>query len=419
MILSRAARAIRNLASAAPKTAASAAMSPVLYGADLGGSYHAANSDRLVTPEVAKTISTAYRCGNILSDDIASMPFQQFRKLGRAVEQVGPDSVTRNIAYLLEIQPNRWMVPFIFKKTVTLWLLYWGNAYIWQPPSAYRELFILPASMVTPTFDGTGRRWYQVYYPNGTIDQLPDVEITHLMINSTDGLSGRSVITYAKETLGRQLAAHETQDKIQGDGLRTNAILWVDGDLKPEARAKMKSAYATEMRDSGVVILDSKIGKFESVTLKPSDAQFLESINATDAEIANFFGMPLYKLNLGKQSYQSNEQQNLDYLRTTLNPYLVQWEQAARVRWLSESEQNSNYFRFVRESLLQTDALTRAQYLEKMILSGQMTPNEARQVNDLSAYEGGDRHYIPANTMQIEQAAQASAVDASITEQGR
>jgi HK97 family phage portal protein len=150
-----------------------------------------------------------------------------------------------------------------------------------------------------------------------------------------------------------------------------------------------------------LAILDNKTTKFEQITMKPVDAQFLESINANDLEIANFFGVPSYKLNQGKQSYQSNEQQNLDYLNTTLDPYLVQWEQAGALKFLSELEQNDTYLRFNRDVLLRTDATTRAGYLEKKILSGQLTPNEARAIDDQSAYIGGDQHYIPANMTVI------------------
>jgi HK97 family phage portal protein len=159
-----------------------------------------------------------------------------------------------------------------------------------------------------------------------------------------------------------------------------------------------------------VAVFDNKISKFETITITPADAQFLETIQATDAEIANFFGLPLYKLNQGKQSYNSNEQQNLDYLRTTLNPYLVQWEQAGRLRWLAEWEMDSTYLRFNRNSLLQTDAKTRAEYIEKRIFSGQMTPNEARAVEDESAYEGGDLHYVPANMVAIEKPVVANEI---------
>lgn len=360
-------------------------------------------SGKRVTVESAKTIATAYRCVNILSDDIASMPLQVFRRLGRNIEQVRPDPITRNLAYLMEIQPNRWMTPFIFRKTIMQWLINWGNAYIWQPPGAYRELYILSPEVTFPVFDAEGSLWYRTRTPNGSDLMIPEVEICHLMINSVDGLIGRSVITYAAETMGRQLGAHETQNRINGKGLTPSAILWLAKDANEEAREKVRQSYIERISEqSGVAVFDPKITKYEQVSMKPSDAQFLESIEATDAEIANFYGLPLYKLNMGKQSYESNEQQNLDYLRTTLNPYLVQLEQAGRLSWLRREEQADTYLKCNRESLLQTDAKTRATYLKEKILSGQMTPNEARGIDDQSPYEGGDGHYIPANMAVVQ-----------------
>lgn len=358
-----------------------------------------------VTPDTARQLSTAYRCGNIISDDIASMPFQMFRKVGRNIQQVAPDAVLRNLPYLLEVQPNRWMTPFIFKKTIIMWLLYWGDAYIWQPPGAYRELFVLPSSSTYPVFDADGTLWYETWFPSGSREVIPGVEMAHLMINSADGFKGRSVLTFARETMGRQLGAHETQAKFFAQGLNPAALIYYGSELNKEAREKVRASYEEAMSGSEhayrLAILDNKVTKFEPVTMKPVDAQFLESVEATDAEIANFFGLPLYKLNMGKQSYESNEQQNLDYLRTTLNPYLVQFEQCARLSWLRTAEQGNTYFRFIRESLLQTDAKSQAEYLEKMIFSGQLTPNEARQIKDMSAYPGGDDYYIPANMVKV------------------
>jgi HK97 family phage portal protein len=220
-----------------------------------------------------------------------------------------------------------------------------------------------------------------------------------------DGISGRSVITYARETMGRQMGAYETQNKFYSQGLTPGGVAYFAGDLSKEARAKVREAYSEAMSGSAnagkLAVFDNKITKFEVISMKPVDAQFLESIQENDSEIANFFGMPLYKLNQGKQSYQSNEQQNLDYLNTTLDPYLVQWEQAAAIKLLSEYEQNDTYFRFQRDALLRTDAKSRTETLEKRIFSGQMTPNEARQIEDLSAYPGGDLYYMPANIVSL------------------
>ncbi len=363
---------------------------------------------QVVTPEVALNVATAYRCINILSDDVAKMPMQTFvsRNPGE-IARVQPNTALQNIAWLLEVSPNRWMTPFIFKKALMQWLLCWGNAYVWTPlqPGMRREMFVLPASRTAPVFDDEGRLWYETYFRDGSRKYLPDTEVLQLVINSVDGITGRSVIEYARETLGRQLGAYETQGKFYAQGLNPGGIIWMAGEVNAEARKKLRQAYEEAMSGSEnayrLAILDNKVTKFESIQMKPVDAQFVESLAENDQEIANFFGVPSYKLNMGKQSYNSNEQQNIDYLTTTLDPYLVQFEQAAGLKWLPLDQQGYTYFRLNRDVLLRTDAKTRAEYMERKILSGQMSPNEARQIEDLPAYPGGDARYIPANMNRI------------------
>lgn len=367
------------------------------------------SSGQTVNVESSKNIGTAYRCINVLSDDLAKMPLQVFLSRNRGeIDRMRPNSYMQNIAWLLEVSPNRWMTPFIFKKTLMTWLVCWGNAYAWMPtwqPGERRDIFILKADRTTPVYDLQGNLWYQTRFDNGQMEYLPAVEVFHLMINSTDGITGKSVISYARESLGRQMGARETQGKFYEQGLNPGGIMWMNGEVKKEARDKVRDSYAEAMSGSGnayrLAVMDNKVAKFETITMKPVDAQFLESIQDNDLEIANFFGMPLYKLNMGKQSYNSNEQQNLDYLNTTLDPYLVQFEQEAALSWFTEEEQNYMYARFNRDVLLRTDAKTRAEYLDKKIMSGQLSPNEARAIDDMPAFDGGDDRYIPANMMKI------------------
>jgi HK97 family phage portal protein len=364
------------------------------------------SSGQVVTTENSRTVSTAYRCGNIISDDVAKMPLQVYQKSGDQIRQVAPDARMRNLAYLLEVSPNAYQwTPFMFKKNVMLWLIYWGNAYVWTPPGFPRQMFILPSNVTEPVFDAAGSLWFKTTIANET-KYLPMVEVLHLMINPDQtGMVGRSVITYAREAIGRQMGAHETQGKFYSQGLNPGGLLYVNGELNKEARGKVREAYMESMGGAdnaySLAVFDSKITKFEPITMKPVDVQFLEGISSTDLEIANFFGLPLYKLNMGKQSYASNEQQNLDYLSTTLDPYLVQWEQAGRLKWVPETEHGNTYLKFNRDSLLRTDAKTRADYLRTKIESGQMTPNEARAIEDMSGYALGNEYYMPANMMRV------------------
>ncbi len=360
----------------------------------------------------SQAIATAYRAKNIISDDVAKMPLQVMRREGRSIQQVAPDPVTRNMAYLLQISPNLWgWTPFQFKKAAIEWLLFYGNAYLWSPVAGPRQLLVLPAFRTLPVFDLDGNLWYRHTFSNMTPVYIPAVEMLHLLINPDEtGFIGRGVITFARQTFGRQLAAHKTQSKLYAQGLLPAAYVQMAGTLNSEARAKIRGEYEAQMSGSEnayrLAVFDNLITKFEPINIQLKDAQFLESIDANDRDICNFFGLPEHMLNRGKEAYNSNEQKYIEYLQGTLDAYLVPWEEAARIRWLSAGEQSNTYFRFIRESLLRMDSKARAEKNEIQIRSGQLSPNEAREKDDLSAYPGGDQHYIQNILVPIESAGQ-------------
>jgi HK97 family phage portal protein len=309
------------------------------------------------------------------------------------------------------------MAPFVFKMTFIMGTLVHGAGYIWKPIRQYGardELLLLNPVTTYPVFRTDGSLWYQTTFSNGDTEYIPAVEIMALIINSADGITGRGIVAYARETFGRQLGAHQTQGKFYAQGLNPGGLIWVNGEANKDARDKIRAAYSEQMAGTEnayrLAIMDNKVAKFEQITMKMVDAQFLEQIQATDVDIAKFFGMPLYKLNMGKEAYNSNEQQNLDYLNTTLDPYLVQMEEGARIKWLSAEEQSYTYFRFQRDVILRTDAKTRSEVIAKRIQTGVLTPNEGRQIEDLSGYAGGDLHFIPANMAVIQEDGSVAAI---------
>lgn len=364
-------------------------------------------SGERVSVEASKSIAAAYRAKNIISDDVAKMPFQMIRRVGRKIDQVEPNGIIRNMAYLLQVSPNLWgWTPFQFKKSVIEWQLFYGNAYIWSPVEGARQLLILPADRTTPVFDLEGNLWYKHTFSNNVPVYIPSVEILHLLINpDSTGFVGRGVITYARETFGRRIAANKTQAKFYARGFMPAAYVQMAGELNAEARKKVRLAYEEQM--SGVenayrlAVFDNKITKFEPVNIQLKDAQFLESIDANDRDICNFFGLSEHMLNRGKEAYNSNEQKYLEYLQGTLDSYLVQWEEGARIKWLSREEQANVYFKFVRESLLRMDSKARADSMATRIQNGMMTPNEAREKEDMEAYAEGDQYYMAGNILPI------------------
>ena len=364
------------------------------------------NAGKVVDQESSRTVATAYRAANIISDDIAKMPLQLFEQAGEVKERVKPDAKVRNISYLLEIEPNVWgWTPFQLKKVWAQWLLLYGNSYVWKSPQGPSQLMILAADATFPVFDGQGNIWYRTML-GGKQVYVPGAEVLHTLINpDVSGHIGRGVIEYARDAIGRQIGAYDTEDKLFKQGLTPAAYVQVAGKLDAEKRNALRESYGEVMQGdfdgTRLAVFDNAITKFEPITMKLVDAQFLELIGATDRDIANFFGMPLHMLNMGKESYSSNEQKYLEYLNGTLDSYLVQIEQGARIKWLSQAEQPNRFFKFNRDSLLRMDAKGRAETNEILIRSGQRTPNEARNKDDYSPYAEGDGFFMTKNYADV------------------
>jgi HK97 family phage portal protein len=367
-----------------------------------------------VDEDTALGVAAAYRATNIISDDIAKMPLQQFIDLGSQKERVKADVKTRNMAYLLEISPNLWgWTPFQFKKILAQWLILWGNSYAWRPPVRPFQLFILPASTTYPVYDQDGAIWYATMQKNKLV-YIPGPEVLHTLINpDSSGQMGRGIISYARESIGRQLGAYSTESKLYKNGMNPTAYMQVNASLDKEKREDYRESYSEVMtadyEGPRLAVFDNKIAKYETVSMSLVDAQFLELIGATDRDIANFFGMPLHMLNMGKEAYSSNEEKYLEYLNTTLDSYLVQFEQGARVKWLSESEQQNQFWKFNRDSLLRMNSKARAETNEILIRSGQRTPNEAREKDDFSAYADGENFYMTKNYAGVNQVDKSQA----------
>ena len=357
----------------------------------------------------AQCIATAYRAKNIISDAVGIMPFKMYQKGADGSRyNVEPDPVTRNMPYLMQVSPNLWgWTPFMLKKASIEWLLFHGNSYQWRPPSSPNQVFILPANKTRPVFDVAGNLWYEHKFSNSPKPSyIPGVEILHMLINPDEtGFMGRGVVTFARETFGRRMAANKTQSMMFSQGFMPAAIMRVDGEAKKEHRDAIRAAYEESMSGADnafrLAILDKKITEYKPVEMQIKDSDWLESISATDDDIALFFGMPGHMLNKGKEAYNSNEQKFQEFVTLTLDPLLVPWEEAARVRWLTREEQKTDYFKFKREALLRMNAKDRAEVNAIKIQNGMMTPNQGLAQDEENPYPDGDQYWMASNIQPV------------------
>ena len=150
-----------------------------------------------------------------------------------------------------------------------------------------------------------------------------------------------------------------------------------------------------------VAILDRGI-KYQQIGISQRDAQFIESKLVTIADIARFYGVPLYKLQEGKQSYSSNEQNAIDFLASTIHPTVTQAEEEFTSKLLFESEKSRGMrVRMNMNAEVRADMAARGAWYQKMAMIGVYSVNDVRALENLPDVEGGDVRYASLNYVPL------------------
>lgn len=179
--------------------------------------------------------------------------------------------------------------------------------------------------------------------------------------------------------------------KFYQNGARISGIVEIGTDAKSETRQRVKDEFKAYASDDAfaVAVLDHGM-KFTPIGLNQKDSQFIETRDFTVEEISRFTGVPKHMLQTGKESYNSNAQQRLNYVTDTLLPYVVQWESEDSYKILSKVQRAGGlYVHGNVEALLRADPTTRADFYVKLIEHSVMNPDDARAKEELDPIPGG------------------------------
>ncbi len=359
-----------------------------------------------VTADTALQISPVHAAVRVVSDSMGKLPVHVFRATskGREADREHP------LNYLLNVRPNEAMTPMMLKKAATVCQMLYGNAYIavrYNARGKPQELLLMPSDGAIIERDESGALFY-IFTVNGVQRRLSGHEVIHIPWITTDGIVGKGLVQYAKETIATDIAAQKFAGKFYRNGARPSGIVEVPTEMEKESKDIVRGEF--ERMVSGVdnafrvAVLDLGM-KYTQLGLPQRDAQFIESRGFSVEEIARFTGVPTYKLQTGKQSYQSNEQQGLDYVTNTLQPIVTQWEQELGYKLFLERELRAGYYlRFNLAAEMRGDNESRARYYEMMLRNGIYSINECRALEEMNGIEGGDEHFITRNYTTLKQA---------------
>lgn len=374
------------------------------------------SSGKTVTERSAMQMTAVYACVRILSEAVAGLPLHFYRYKADGSKEKAIDS---NLYHLLHDEPNPEMSSFVFRETLMTHLLLWGNAYaqiIRNGKGEVIALYPLMPNKMSVDRDENGKLYYtytrsdcEPNAMNGSSVVLEPKDVLHIPGLGFDGLVGYSPIAMAKNAIGLAIATEEFGSKFFANGAAPSGVLEHPGTIKDPSR--VREAWQSQFGGSGnsgkVAVLEEGM-KYTPISISPEQAQFLETRKFQINEIARIFRVPPHMVgDLEKSSFSNIEQQSLEFVKYTLDPWVVRWEQSLSRSLLSEDEKKQYFFKFNLEGLLRGDYQSRMNGYAIARQNGWMSANDIRELEDLdklSPEQGGDLYLVNGNMLPLEKA---------------
>lgn len=375
-------------------------------------------SGKTVNEFSAMQNSAVYGCVRILSESIAALPCHVYKYNDEGGKSRATD---HPLYYLLHDAPNPEMTSFNFRESLMTHLLLWGNHY------SLIDCDRRGVSGLTPLFpnrmsverDDTGKIIYRYtpsagetsQFPNSGQITLPRERILHIPALGFDGLIGYSPIAMARNAIGVALACEEFGAKFFENDARPSGILMHPGTIRnPEKlRDSWQSAFSGANHGKTAVLEEGV--KYETISIPPDDAQFLDTRKFQIAEIARIFRVPLHLLNdLDRATFSNITQLSLEFVMYTLTPWLVRLEQNFNKALFAPHERGKFFVKFSVDGLLRGDYETRTKGYQTALQSGWLSVNEVRELEDLNripAEAGGDFYLVNGNLAKLKDAGAA------------
>lgn len=174
-----------------------------------------------------------------------------------------------------------------------------------------------------------------------------------------------------------------------------------------KVRESWQSVYGGSRNAGKVAVLEEGM-KYQQIGIPPEEAQFLETRKFQINEIARLYRIPPHMVgDLDKSSFSNIEQQSLEFVKYTLDPWVIRWEQSLQ-KSLFLPEEKKEYF-----VKLNVDGLLRGDYQSRMSgysvgrQNGWLSTNDIREMENMNlipAEEGGDLYLINGNMTKLKDA---------------
>lgn len=369
-----------------------------LYKAFTGASETA--SGESVGPDTALTLSSYFAAIRAISEDVAKLPLILYRRLEpRGKLRASSEPIYR----LLHDSPNPEMSSMSFRETMTLHAIGWGNGLAEISRDAKGQpvaLWPLDPNRVRIDRGPDRRLRYRVFTLDAGEIILRPSDVLHIHGLGFDGVTGYSVAHLARESIGGALATEKAGSALFANSSVPSGVLELPSNVNKNIIETIRESWESKHKGSGntgkTAVLAGGV-TFKPLALPNKDSQWIESREFSVNELARWLRIPPHKIgHLRNATFSNIEQQSIEYVTDTLQPWLTRWEQEIARKLLTD--RSELFAEHLVDGLLRGDTTSRYNAYRAGILAGWMTRNEARILENMNPLDGLDEPLVPMNT---------------------
>ena len=383
---------------------------PAALAVFAGGSFVSGGA---VSPETALKVPAVFAAVKVHAESIAQLPLKLYRHLPDGGKEEARD---HPLFDLLNAAPNPFTTSVEWRLAMQSALSAYGNAFSFinrDGSGRVVELIYLHPNQVAVEIDtATTEPMYRVTDLAGNQNIYSRSEVFHLRTFGTGTLAGyvgQSPIVQAREAIGLALQLEAHAAILFSNGARPGGIFEypkvLGKDGRQGIRASLTENYAGSLNSGKTMILEDGM-KFTPLQFNSVDSQFIELRQFAIQEIARVFRVPAHLIgDLNRSTNNNIEQQGRDFVQLCLLPIARTWEDAIALSLLTAEERKTHFAAFQFDDFMRADIDKRYGAYCQAITNGLLNPNEARALENLPSYPGGEVYTRQLNTSPVADAA--------------
>jgi HK97 family phage portal protein len=354
-----------------------------------------------VNERTAMQVSTVFACLAKLAGAITQLPIHQYRVDGEGQrEQMQPTPLW----WMLNESPTAQWTAASWKEFLVKCVHLRGDhiTEILRNGSSPTVAGLRPLHPDNVTWEVVNRRLhYYVQDPEtGRAYGLDQDDVLHFAGFGFDGLRSMSVISWAaRQSIGNSIAAADFAGRTLGENAMPKIALTYPNKMSPDQAQTVRQNFVDTYggaagRKMPLVLTEGAQAK--ELSISPVDLELMAMRRFDKGEICEAFGVP--PIIIGDSEKTSSwgtgiEQIMLGFVRFTIKPHLVRWEEEFNRKLFRRAGQ---FVEHSLDALLDGDAKSQSDHFRAALGgpgsgNGWMTVNEVRRRKNLPPVEGGDK----------------------------